>query len=251
MADHKNRISFVLVNPRSPGNVGSAARAMKNFGFRSLCLVDPRLHKARDAEKGGSFFETESRKMAWNAADLLEKAKVFGSLEEAIGNCGLILGTAPSPPEMFTTISPEEGALMAATSKDKTAILFGTESSGLTQKELSKCNAVVKIPTHKDYADLNLSQSLVLIAYLIFKETLDTEKAETKAERGIPQFLSDALAEDYLSIGMDSGFLKHRDSKVALELAHLFRNIGLSKRSAGLLRSLARTIKARLNKADT
>jgi tRNA (cytidine32/uridine32-2'-O)-methyltransferase len=240
-------IRFVLVRPRSPGNVGSAARALKNFGFGNLYIVDPRLHKNKDEIGEEPFFEKESRKMAWNAEDLLKKARVVNSLEEAITDCELVIGTAPAPPQNFKVLTPEEGAKMIAGAKGKTAVLFGTESYGLTQKQISKCNAVIKIPTHEDYKDLNLSQSLVLIAYLIFRETKAAVKTEDKEER-IPQFMSEALTQDFISIGMDSGFLKDPDSKIALELAHLFRNLNLNDRSAGLLRSFARTVKAKVKK---
>jgi len=235
---------FVLVKPRSPGNIGSAARALKNFGFEKLVLVDPRLHDKKEPH----YFERESRKMAWNALDVLESAETFPTLEEAVADCGLVIGTDHDPQGYCKIATPEEGAEIIAGEESPVAILFGTESYGLTREELSKCDFVIRIPTDEKYRDLNLSQSLVLIAYLVFRARGGGSGDLKKKERPAPQIVREALADDFMEIAMETGFIRQDDSKTALELSHIIRQAGSSERSAGMLRSLAKRIRAKLKK---
>lgn len=237
---------FVLVKPRSPGNIGSAARALKNFGFDKLVLVDPRLHDKKEPE----YFERESRKMAWNALDVLEGAETFPTLEEAVAECGLVVGTDFDPQSYCKVVTPEEGAEIIAREASPAAVLFGTESYGLTREELSKCDFVIRIPTDEKYRDLNLSQSLVLIAYLVFRAEGGGAEDLKRKERPAPQVVREALANDFIDIAMETGFIRMDDSKTALELSHIIRQAGASERSAGMLRSLAKRIKAKLKKIE-
>ena len=246
MGNIRSGIRFVLVKPRSPGNIGSAARALKNFGFEKLVLVDPRLHDKKEPE----YFERESRKMAWNALDILDSAETFPTLEDAVADCGLVIGTDFDPQDYCKVVTPEEGAEILASQAAPAAVLFGTESYGLTREELSKCDFVIRIPTDEKYRDLNLSQSLVLIAYLVFRAGGGGAEDLGRKERPAPQVVREALANDFIDIAMDTGFVRQSDSKTALELSHIIRQAGSSERSAGMLRSLAKRIKAKLKIVD-
>jgi TrmH family RNA methyltransferase len=240
----EDKINFVLVKPRSPGNVGSVARVLKNFDFRNLILVDPRLHKNRDTVDG-SYFNIESERMACKGIDILKKAKIVETVDEAISDSQFVIGTDPDPPNYQKCVSPEEMAEEVVKRNLKTAILFGTESDGLTNEEISKCTLITKIKTG-NYCDLNLSQSLVIIAYTLFIKII-SQIEETSKEDIVEQKLLDEVVKDFLEIAVKSGFTKSDDSKIALELSNIVRNFNLSERSAGILRSLIIRIKAKIS----
>ena len=241
-------LRFVLVRPRSPGNVGSVARAMKNFGFRDLMLVDPRLHRQGDSPQTPPFFERESRRMAWDAADVLEGARTAPDVASAVSDCGIVLATAPRGYMRLRNLSPEESAEeLAAPCGLPPALLFGSESSGLTLEELSRCSGVVVIPTAPEYRDLNLAQSAVLLAYLVYRRSLEPAPPSKPdlASHGEVDAASGGLTE----VARNAGFLKTGKEPVARELRALLHRAGLSKRETELLRSLVRRIQARMEKA--
>lgn len=238
-------LRFVLVRPRSPGNVGAVARAMKNFGLRDLALVDPRLHRAGDEPGAEPFFERESRRMAWHAADLLDAAQVFPDLRSAVADRGRVFATAPQSCARMPALSPEEAVeALAAPSDFPGAIVFGSESSGLTLEEMALCAGVIVIPTDPAYRDLNLAQSAVVMAYLAFRagRTAPARKPAT-ANHAEVQRTADLL----MDLARRSDFLKHGGDPVARELEILIHRTGLTPREAGLLASLFRKLKYALD----
>lgn len=241
---------FVLVRPRSPGNVGSTARAMKNFGLRDLVLVDPRLHRAGDRPGEPPFFESESRRMAWHAADLLEASQTATTVAEAVAPCTLVFATAPQPSERLRTVAPEAAAaeLASLPEGEAGALLFGSESSGLTNEELSRCAGVVVIPTDPAYRDLNLAQSVAVMAYLCYRAQRDAVGLDVgrAAPEAAPHALVEGAADALLAAAERAAFLRGGGPPVARELRHLLHRVGLSKREAGLLRSLATRLLAAL-----
>lgn len=245
------RPRFVLVRPRSPGNVGAVARAMKNFGLSELVLVDPRLHRAHDEPGEEPFFERESKRMAWRAADLLESAKTFPGLPEALAMCGRVYATAPQSYSRMPTLSPEEVARdLAAPSDLPGAVVFGSESSGLTLDELAVCAGVIVIPTDPAYRDLNLAQSAVVMAYQIFRAYHDCRMSAvvgTSGGEGMPKKPATAghaevqrAADLLLRLARRADFLKHGGEPVGRELVTLLHRVGLTPREVGLLSSLLR-----------
>ena len=238
-------LRFVLVRPRSPGNVGAVARAMKNFGLSDLALVDPRLHRAGDEPGAEPFFESESRRMAWHAADLLDAAQTFPDLRSAVADRGRVFATAPQAYARMPSLSPEEAAEALAPPSDRPgAIVFGSESSGLTLEEMALCAGVVVIPTNPAYRDLNLAQSAVIMAYLVFRagRTAPARKPAS-ANHAEVERVSDLL----LDLARGADFLKHGGEPVARELEILLHRTGLTPREAGLLASLFRKLKYALD----
>jgi tRNA (cytidine32/uridine32-2'-O)-methyltransferase len=151
------RVRFVLVNTSHPGNLGSAARAMKTMGFSELVLVNPRLFPHQKADE-----------LACNAVDVLQGARVVASLEEAIGDCSLVVGTsARSRSIPWPLLAPREAAkrLVDESSQHQVAIVFGCEQTGLTNEELHLCHLHVHIPTNPDYSSLNLASAVQVLAY--------------------------------------------------------------------------------------
>lgn len=157
-------ITVALLEPISPGNIGAVARAMKNFGFESLVLINPRCDPRSE----------EAVKRARHAEDILKKAKTAKSFEYLkrfdciIGTTANVGSTDYNIPRL--PVKPEELKI-----KDKnTAILFGREDSGLTNEEIMKCDFIVSIPASKKYPVLNISHAAAIILYEISKQNKET-----------------------------------------------------------------------------
>ncbi len=154
----------MLLRPRSPGNVGSVARAMKNMGFGKLVVAGP----IRSGP--GSDFETEARRMAWNASDVLERRATAADLDAALAPFSFVAGTSSHPPRGAAVMCPrslaEEIARVLRERPDSTAaLLLGQENIGLTLESLARCNVVGTIPSAADYPSLNLAQATLLFLY--------------------------------------------------------------------------------------
>lgn len=153
-------IRFVLVGTQHPGNMGSAARAMRTMGFTRMVLVAP--------EKAPNH-ETDA--MAAGAESLVREAPVFASLAEAVADCGLVLGcTARSRRVALEELAPPlaaERALSAAAKGREVALVFGRERTGLTNEELQLCHAAIHIPSDPDFSSLNLAAAVQVIAYAV------------------------------------------------------------------------------------
>ncbi len=147
----------VLVRPQGAANVGAVARAMKNMGLRDLALVGT--SKRRQAS---------ARTTAVHAADLLGTARRCASVDEAIGDCQLVVGTTAQggayrgDPESPAEIAAE---LLAVARRGRVALVFGPESHGLTRADLRVCQRLVRIDTASEYESLNLAQAALLFFY--------------------------------------------------------------------------------------
>jgi tRNA/rRNA methyltransferase len=154
------KIAIVLVEPREPGNIGAAARAMANMGLSRLVLVRPPDHLVSDAFR-----------MALAARPLLESAAVADDLAQALSGFGFVAGTTRRRGAgRRGRVTPRELAseLPAVAAANDIAILFGREDSGLTNEELQYCQRLVTIPSSEGFGSLNLAQSVLAIAYEIF-----------------------------------------------------------------------------------
>ena len=150
-------IRIVLVHTSHPGNIGAAARAMKNMGLDKLTLVQPKQHPS---------LEAYSR--AAGADDVLANAVVVDSLAEAIADCVWVAGTsARSRTVKWQVFEPRECATQCLqhSSEGEVAIVFGRESSGLTNEELEQCHALVHIPANPDYSSLNVAAAVQILSY--------------------------------------------------------------------------------------
>jgi tRNA (cytidine32/uridine32-2'-O)-methyltransferase len=152
------RIRYVLVRTSHPGNIGSAARAIRTMGFQRLELVTPALFPDREASA-----------LAAGADDVLENAGVHEALVDGLAGCRLALGlSARRRGVNLPEISPREAAqqvLATAAHGAQVALVFGNERSGLANEELAHCHAMVRIPSVDDFSSLNLSQAVQVMAY--------------------------------------------------------------------------------------
>ncbi len=154
-----NNLQVVLVEPQVPGNVGSTARAMKNMGLSRLTVVNPWF---RD--------HPQSRYMAHGSEDILENARYTDTLEEAVADSVLVLGTTrrkrKSTPFMNARSAAEE--IHNALESGQVSVLFGREDKGLSNDELKCCHIHVTIPSSEKQPSLNLSQAVLVMAYEIY-----------------------------------------------------------------------------------
>ncbi len=158
-------IRIVLVDTQHPGNIGASARAMKNMGIDSLVLVRPR-----------SPTGPEATARAAGAADLLARARVVTTVDEAIGDCGPVFGTtARARSANWRVVGAREAAaeMVVATESRPAAVLFGGERNGLANQELERCQALIRIPCAAGYESLNLAQAVQVVAYEIRMAQID------------------------------------------------------------------------------
>ncbi|MFN3311145.1 MAG: RNA methyltransferase [Thermomonas sp.] len=152
-----DRLRIVLVGTQHPGNIGSAARAMKTMGLSRLVLVAPEKAPDRDTQA-----------MAAGADDLVEAAPVFASLAEAVADCRWVLGaTARSRRVQLEPLHPREAAAraVAATASGPVALVFGRERTGLDNEELQLCHAAIHIPSDPAFPSLNLAAAVQVLSY--------------------------------------------------------------------------------------
>ncbi|HHJ17720.1 MAG TPA: RNA methyltransferase [Gammaproteobacteria bacterium] len=148
---------IVLINTSHPGNIGAAARAMKNMGLGHLRLVDPQQYPSAEATARAS-----------GADDVLAAAQSFASLDEAVADCTLVIGaSARSRSLPVPMLDPRGCAALVHSQPDpgRVAVLFGRERSGLTNDELDRCHHLVQIPTNPEYPSLNIAAAVQVIAY--------------------------------------------------------------------------------------
>ena len=197
-------LRIVLVRPRGSGNIGSVARALKNFGATELAIVG--------TARTRSFW---ARAMAVHGRDILSKAKCYGTIREAIADCTLVVGTtcrgglyrkhSQTPRE----VAP---AIAAAARTGMVALIFGPEDHGLSNQDLEPCQLLITIPAHSDYPSLNVAQAAVICLYEIFLASLGAaavEKIERARAEDIER-LYDIMREALLKIGfLDSENPEH------------------------------------------
>ena len=168
LTDSLNSVKIVLVGTTHPGNIGAAARAMKNMGIKSLSLVRP-----KEFPSDVAIYRSKAAK------DILEHAQVFNTLEEAISDCELVIGTSARGRKVpWPILNPKEAAeeVSRSSSHHKIAIIFGREDRGLTNEELGLCNLHVNIPTDPDYSSLNLAQAVQILVYEIRQAILGEQE---------------------------------------------------------------------------
>lgn len=152
-----DNIRIVLVNTSHPGNIGAAARAMKNMGLNRLYLVEPK-----------AFPHPKAIWRSAHATDVVENAVVVDTLDEAIADCGLVVGTSARRRSIpWPLMDARESGLRCIDEAQQTevAVVFGREATGLSNEELQKCQWHVHIPTSDDYSSLNLASAVQVVSY--------------------------------------------------------------------------------------
>jgi len=225
-------IRIVMINTSHPGNIGAAARVMKNMGLKRLYLVQPK-----------SFPNYEASAMASGASDLLSKAIVCDSFEEALDGCHLVLGTTARERKIQHEFidGREAGLLTAKESKQQqVALVFGRERTGLTNDEIGLCHKLINIPTNPDYSSLNVASAVQIISYEVMmalgiQTTHQTEDDIALASSDNMQRFYQHLEETLVDID----FLKPKQSPQLIpKLRHIYNRARLTQEELNILRGI-------------
>ena len=167
----KNKFGFILIKPQLGENIGACARSMKNFGFSKLYIVDPKF----------SFPNHKAKATSVGAYDIISKTKVFDKIEDALNPFNLVISLSARRRDINKKhISLNDFHNIIKRKNLNIGLMFGPEASGLTNKDLSFSNYILQIPTAPNFKSLNLSHSITLICYEIFK-SFKTKKIKRKS----------------------------------------------------------------------
>ena len=208
-------MKIVLVETTHPGNIGAVARAMKTMGLHHLVLVKPKYFPSEEANARAS-----------GAKDILEAASVVQTLEEAIKDCNLVIGTsARRRSKDWVYLDPKQAINLAAdqVGNGRVAFVFGRESSGLSNNELNRCTHLLHIPTNENYSSLNLAMAVQIISY---EYQIRNASNRSNSKAGI---ISDPATSEQME-----GFFVHLEQALS-DLEFLQRN-----RETKLMRRLRR-----------
>jgi tRNA/rRNA methyltransferase len=235
-----DRLRVVLVETRNPLNIGAAARAMSNFGFLRLRVVNPYEVAFREARS------------AVAAAPLLQAAEEFGSVAEAVADCTLVVGTtAVQHRELQHTLRPlVRGAplIRKALAAGRVALLFGSEKTGLSNDHLSHCHWLMHIPVRKQHLSMNLGQAVAVCLYEISRDVKKTLPKKVKQEKRATAAEVERISTVLLDALHRSGYVK-ADAVASTEerVRRMVRRLDLASVDAelwlGMLRQMLWKIK--------
>jgi TrmH family RNA methyltransferase len=236
-------VNIVLVGISHPGNIGSAARAMKTMGLDSLRLVTP-----------DRFPATEATVMAAGADDVLQKARVFPDVRSAVADCGLVVGTTSRARHLpWRVVEPREAAseIAAASATGEVAILFGAERMGLTNEDIERCQLLLEIPTGPTYASLNVAMAVQIISY----EVLLASRADASGteRRGIPLASAIEMERFYGHLEQVLEEIDFRDrtgeGHLMARIRRLFNRAVLDQNEVNILRGILTSVQGRRRRA--
>ena len=233
--DLASLIRFVLVRTSHPGNIGSAARAIRTMGFERLELVAP-----------ARFPDTEANALAAGADDVLANAGLHDGLIEGLAGSSLALGlSARRRGVNLPEISPREAAaqvLAAAARGEQVALVFGNERTGLENEELARCHAMVRIPSVDDFSSLNLSQAVQVMAYELRVAMLGNDAPVPAPVRDEPPADATQMEQFYQHLAQtldDIEFHKGREpTTIMLRLRKLFQRAQPDERELRVLHGI-------------
>ena len=229
-----NKIRIVLIATSHPGNIGAAARAMKNMGLSRLYLVEPKLFPHADASSRAS-----------GAVDVLDQAVVTTDLDQALQGCSLVIGASARSrtvewPVLGAHTSAEK-VWQRASEGEEVALLFGRERSGLTNMELDKCQIHVHIDANEEYSSLNIAAAVQVLAYEIHQAALTSQ--EITAQQVERKVVLHEVMEDFYGhleqLLQDIDFIDERGSeKLFRRLRRLFNRAQLGSDEVNMMRGI-------------
>lgn len=236
-------LRIVLVRARNPLNIGAAARAMSNFGAFHLRVVTPYEKAFREAVS------------AVGAVPLLAKAEEHNSVEDAVRDCSLVIGTtAIGHRELQHEVHSLEAAAKRLRRKleaGRVAILFGSEKTGLSNHDLSYCHWLLRIPTREEHRSMNLAQAVAIVVYEISRTT-----AKLNAKTRLPRTAADMETINRINAALlealhASDYIHRRSAATAEEkLRRMLRRFELSSSDAEVLLGMLRKILWKLKSPD-
>lgn len=231
-------IRIVLIRPTHPGNIGAVARAIKNMQLENLYLVAPE-----------EFPSPEATARAAGAGDVLERAVVCDTLDEAIKGCHLVIGTTARMrriewPELDTVECAR--TLLTGSQQGPVALLFGQERMGLTNPELDHCQYVVTIPSNPEHPVLNLACAVQILAYEIYRAELAGRVTEGQQEREAEPVGSEDMRLFYQHLEevlQQTGFLDPDNPRFLMRrLMRLYNRAQLDRNELNILRGILTSV---------
>ena len=244
------RVAIVLVEPTHPGNIGATGRAMKTMGLSNLVLVNPK-----------RFPCAEATARAAGADDILFRARVCTTLSEALAGCSWAVAMSARLRRIaWPLLDPADCAqeLLRQSRSAEVAIVFGRENSGLTNRELDRCQALVRIPATEEFSSLNIAASVQVLSYEIRKAVLGADRASPDSESGLPD------SEQLVSTGELEGFYGHLEETLIQteylnpdapkflmrRLRRLFGRAGVRRSELNILRGILSSVQRGLRRPD-
>jgi tRNA/rRNA methyltransferase len=242
-----NNCRVVLVRPKIAANIGATSRVMRNMGLSQLVLVAP------EADPG----DREARRLSTHGEQLLEEARVVADLSTALAECVFVVGTSArlgGPFRRQTVVRPDQimSVVVERLETGYAALVFGPESSGLTDEEVARCHYLIHIPTDETYPALNLAQAVAICTHELRRAWLLRTQGDKGKEELAPfadqermyRSLEAALEEIHFLYGEKAGPLMHA-------LRHLIGRAAPTKMEIDLLFGLARQIRWFARKSTT
>jgi tRNA/rRNA methyltransferase len=220
-----DNLRVVLVATRNPLNIGAAARAMSNFGFLRLRVVncyDVAFREARSAV---------------GAPDLLANAEEFSSVAEAVADCGLVVGTTAGESRQleqpFHRLDAGGTLIRSRLAAERVALLFGSEKRGLSNDDLSYCHWLMRIPTREAHGSMNLGQAVAVCLYELIRS--EKEAAPAESEKQASGAALERMTRALLDILGESGYTKPGTEAATEEkMRRLVRRMNLTEEDAEL-----------------
>jgi tRNA (cytidine32/uridine32-2'-O)-methyltransferase len=228
-------VRIILVGTTHPGNIGAAARAMKNMGLADLMLVSPKHFPHEDATARAS-----------GAEDILQAIRVVASLEDALQDCTYVAGASARARTIgWPGMTPRECAarLVHESAQGIAAVVFGPEKSGLTNEDVDRCNTLLTIPTEPGFSSLNLAMAVQVVAYeLRVAAIADIAAAEPPPEPESPPATAterEFFFEHLEQVLMRSGFLDPENPRLLMRrLRRLYVKAELDQNEVNILRGM-------------
>jgi len=230
------KIYFILVRPQMGENIGSVARAIKNFNIKYLRIVNPRCNWPNQKALATSV----------GAKDILKSAKIYNSIEKAIGDLDIIFASTSRIRKVNKKIISILDFKKKIEKEKKIGILFGPEASGLSNDEISYANYLVKIPTNKKFSSLNLSHSAIIFCFELFQYFSNKKviykssyKSFVARKSEVNKFLS------FIINKLDKkGFLQpnHKKKSMIRNINNIFHRLNLSDQEIHILLGIFSTL---------
>ena len=236
-------IRIVLVNTSHPGNIGAAARAMKNMGLSRLTLVAPKDYPS---------LEAISRSVG--AVDILDNAVVVKDLKQALQDCLWVAGTSARLRTIeWPILEPRECVQksLEIIEQGDIAIVFGRENSGLSNDEMEKCNVLLHIPTDPDYSSLNLAAAVQVVCYEYRLALMNNKITKQKGNKNRYDVLAssnqmDGMYEHLHAALSYLGFFGEKNSDVVMRrLKGLFNRANVTQRELSIVRGICSAIQGK------
>tara|TARA_B100000945_G_C20395227_1_gene604485 strand:- start:1081 stop:1785 length:705 start_codon:yes stop_codon:yes gene_type:complete len=228
-----NNIGFLLVKPQLPENIGFCARGLKNFGFKNLDVVNPKEEWPNKKAIATSV----------GAKDILRKTKVYSNVKAAINKYDIVYASSARKRDINKRHLSFEQFIRSIKKnrKKKIGILFGPESSGLSNEDISYSNYIIKIPVNKNFESINLSHSVTLICYEIFK---NSRPSYFKKNKELIDIINKKKLNTFLNFVENRlekrGFFTPTEKKksMLMNLRNIFGRTQLSKKELRILSSV-------------